>query len=68
MPTDAEIEDALHAVITEHERWTFDSVRSSPHDDEFIADLVAAVRRLLGPPPVVARGPRIIPVKPHYGH
>jgi hypothetical protein len=35
--------DKVHEVISKHERWTFRSVASSPHDDEFIADLARAI-------------------------
>lgn len=44
---DTKIEAALCDVISDHERWAFNSVQSSPADDQFIADLVAAVRLLI---------------------
>jgi hypothetical protein len=38
-----ELPEAVHDVISKHERWTFNSIASSPHDDEFIADLVTVL-------------------------
>ena len=39
--------DTVREVITEHERWTFASMSSSPHDDQFKHDLAAAIEGLI---------------------
>ena len=46
----------MRDVITDHERWAFGSVGSSPHDDQFRHDLAAAIEGLAAGVPDRVRG------------
>jgi hypothetical protein len=41
--SDKELPESVRSVISEHERWTFGSIASSPHDDDFVRDLAEAI-------------------------